>query len=691
MNEHHQRCISTTLRHIHGCFAEIEGILTAIGNDSPLSQYVLDLQPMQRRIIEDYLHRIREEMVAAMKRLGICLDGRRTSAAWAIRSRLLGISINLAEMDPQHLRGYGRLSPEDQDKIARVYGELERLVGRLDAYLVRARDEDPAQRLARLEKSPAHPGLLTILEQIVTRHHLLEFRPMLDVILSRLESTEFEIAFFGRVSSGKSSLLNHVLTSRILPVGVTPITAVPTRIRHGPNATMVVCFELSVPQQLPVERIGDFVTEEGNPHNTKHVNEVEVFLPSAPLAEGVVFVDTPGIGSLATCGAAQTMAYLPRCDLGIVLLDAGSTLNHEDLGILRGFHEAAIPTCLVLSKCDLLDSGDRARVVKYIEEQVNQNLGLTVKVCPVSIVGENRILADQWFAEQVRPLLQDHQKAVEASIQRKIANFRESITATLNWLVICERGGVGSPRDTDTNAARKLLEEAAERIAGVSAKIVEPLDTGLSEIVDQIIEQTAVLATQRTPRSWINANPLAQATGDALAGMAAAARMEFVELGRSLSRTVEKVAVILGRVADHDPEDAVTSLGPLPAFEEKILAELPLVRVPSLVACWPAAGRLLALRRARRQGQWAIHSLLRNHRDKLRKWTKSNLESLICEYEALIEPYRAQLRQPRPDEETRQAVDLDGLQADVEALAAFSSSTPAPSSPPASLCRVECA
>jgi len=57
--------------------------------------------------------------------------------------------------------------------------------------------------------------------------------------------------------------------------------------------------------------------------NAKHVARINVELPSPRLRDGVVFVDTPGLGSLASAGATETIAYLPRCDLGVALLDAG--------------------------------------------------------------------------------------------------------------------------------------------------------------------------------------------------------------------------------------------------------------------------------------------------------------------------------------------------------------------------------
>ena len=63
-------------------------------------------------------------------------------------------------------------------------------------------------------------------------------------------------------------------------------------------------------------QLGEFATEQHNPNNIKHVTRVTITIPVSRLSEGVSFVDTPGLGSLATGGAAETLAYLPRCDLG---------------------------------------------------------------------------------------------------------------------------------------------------------------------------------------------------------------------------------------------------------------------------------------------------------------------------------------------------------------------------------------
>ena len=101
------------------------------------------------------------------------------------------------------------------------------------------------------------------LEEIVARWQLLEFRPTLDMIVCRLEQPRFEIAVFGRVSSGKSSLLNHIAGFDVLPVGVTPVTAVPTWLEHGRNAAVVVSFSESPPRRIATNELWSTLRKKG--------------------------------------------------------------------------------------------------------------------------------------------------------------------------------------------------------------------------------------------------------------------------------------------------------------------------------------------------------------------------------------------------------------------------------------------
>jgi len=62
----------------------------------------------------------------------------------------------------------------------------------------------------------------SVKSRIITAHGLVEFRGTLSMLLDRMEGAAFEVGVFGRVSSGKSSLLNYILQTDVLPIGVTP-------------------------------------------------------------------------------------------------------------------------------------------------------------------------------------------------------------------------------------------------------------------------------------------------------------------------------------------------------------------------------------------------------------------------------------------------------------------------------------
>lgn len=300
----------------------------------------------------------------------------------------------MAHVAPDRLRGYGELDEAGRQEVASIQQELDRLLDRVGAYLSDRLGHDLPDRIARLSAAPGSVAMFSLLNQIVMHWQLVEFRPTIDTIVKRLESPQFEIAVFGRVSSGKSSLLNHIAGSAVLPVGVTPVTAVPTRLVRGRALSATVSFAEFGPRSVDPKQLAEYASEEKNRGNHKHVTGIVVEIPSPKLREGVVLVDTPGIGSLATSGSAETFAYLPRCDLSVVLIDAGSTLNQEDLSLLRDLYEAGIPAQVLLSKADLLTAEDRQQVLQYIGNQLRRELDLDMPVHPVSVVGKDAALLD---------------------------------------------------------------------------------------------------------------------------------------------------------------------------------------------------------------------------------------------------------------------------------------------------------
>ena len=132
-------------------------------------------------------------------------------------------SISLNELTPERMHAYGPLSPDAADKLDGIRAELDGLVGKLRSYLGKGAGGDLQQRLQQLGKTGDEIRLLSEIERIITAHGLVEFRGTLSMLLDRMEGAAFEVGVFGRVSSGKSSLLNYILQTDVLPIVSHPL------------------------------------------------------------------------------------------------------------------------------------------------------------------------------------------------------------------------------------------------------------------------------------------------------------------------------------------------------------------------------------------------------------------------------------------------------------------------------------
>lgn len=654
---------------IHRRMVELETAITQSGIASTFSQRVPDLSPTEMKVVQDYFARIRTTMLSCLQEAGIPFEVRRTSLRWTLQVGMTFLHVAVAEMSPERLRGYGQLDPTGAQAVTKIQADLYRLIDRLDAYLRQGLGRDYQQRLERLEAAPASVATLTLLDRIITRWQLVEFRPALDTLVRRLETSQFEIAVFGRVSSGKSSLLNHIAGMDVLPVGVTPITAVPTRLVRGDDASAVISFAEREPRRIDLEQLRDYASEEGNPGNHKHVTDILVQLPSPQLREGVVLVDTPGIGSLALSGSAETFAYLPRCDLGVVLVDAASTLNQDDLGLLRTIYEAGIPAQVLISKADLLALPDRERMVGYLREQLRRELGLDIPIHPVSTVGPDEALLSQWFKQALEPMWDRHRALLEVSLRRKIAHLRESVVAVLQALLSRQRGGAGDGRTSaDVGSARQLLDAADGHLRQAKDKLRD-WTADEPTLVEIILRDMALVAVTSPQEGDAGKHPVSRVIQEVFIERSRMAYQFVQELQQTFSRTLEALQQT-APLADADLaaiRDLVFS--GLPAPDPSV----PPWRYPNLRPWWAALFPPLARWAARRTLDKHLAAPLREHvalyDSQLLAWLKASVGQLIDAYEAQADVFREQVRRLLAKaNDADKAVDAQQLAADLHEL-----------------------
>jgi GTP-binding protein EngB required for normal cell division len=184
-------------------------------------------------------------------------------------------------------------------------------------------------------------------------------------LAERIVDGRFYVACVGQFKRGKSTLLNALVGQPVLPVGVMPVTAVVTVVRHGEHLAARVRFADGGWHEIATGDLAQFVTEEQNPENGKGVAAVEVFVPGELLASGMCLVDTPGLGSVFVGNTEATRAFVPHIDAALVVLGADPPISADELTLVKEIAKHCTEVLFVLNKADKLTDGEREEADKF--------------------------------------------------------------------------------------------------------------------------------------------------------------------------------------------------------------------------------------------------------------------------------------------------------------------------------------
>ncbi|PWU20536.1 MAG: hypothetical protein C5B48_12405 [Candidatus Rokuibacteriota bacterium] len=194
-------------------------------------------------------------------------------------------------------------------------------------------------------------------------------------LADRLREGRFYVVFVGQFKRGKSTLLNALIGEPILPIGVIPITAAVTIVRHGERLAARVRFGQRDWEECEPRALATYVSEEHNPGNQKDVTGVEVFVPNPLLESGMCLVDTPGIGSVSATNTAATRAFVPHVDAAVVVLGGEPPIAGEELALVADAAEWIRDLVFVLNKADRQSDSDQREAIRFTERVLTERLG----------------------------------------------------------------------------------------------------------------------------------------------------------------------------------------------------------------------------------------------------------------------------------------------------------------------------
>ena len=164
----------------------------------------------------------------------------------------------------------------------------------------------------------------------------------------------FLLVVVGEFNAGKSAFINALMGESILREGVTPTTAVITRVRYAAT---------------PVERREGPTLEVGYP---------------LELLRDVAIVDTPGTNAILREHEEITNHFVPRADLVLFVTSADRPFTETERAFMERIREWGKKVVVVLNKVDLLSPKQVAEQVTFVRDGVQRLLGFSPVVFAVS-------------------------------------------------------------------------------------------------------------------------------------------------------------------------------------------------------------------------------------------------------------------------------------------------------------------
>ncbi|KYF62544.1 dynamin family protein [Sorangium cellulosum] len=209
-------------------------------------------------------------------------------------------------------------------------------------------------------------------------------------LVKKLDADRFHLVVVGEFNHGKTTFVNALLGASILPVGVTPTTAVIHHLEYAADPRAEVVYASGERNSLPFEDVRAFTVGGERSSGAGEVKFLEVGYPAELLRERVVLVDTPGVNDLSLQRADITYSYIPRSDAVLFLIDAGQPLKESERVFLQDklLGQSRDKILFVVTKRDIWSQDEEVEALAYIRSE----LGKLVKSPVVFPISSERAL-----------------------------------------------------------------------------------------------------------------------------------------------------------------------------------------------------------------------------------------------------------------------------------------------------------
>lgn len=310
-----------------------------------------------------------------------------------------------------------------------------------------------------------HECLVQIQEMISILGFDQELLDSINECKDLIKSKQYNIAVMGEFKRGKSSLINAMLGTKILPADATPTTATVNRITYGANPKAVISFQDGSTQEIGISELGDYVTKEAADGKARalRIKEATVYFPTAICQNHIDIIDTPGLNDEERM-TRITIDMIANVDAVVVPIHARAPFSETEKKFVcqliesEGIHNLVFAVTFL----DQLDEDDYdyEKFMEYLTHRIQSEVfaELNKRESPAEIVQKAHLLLDHLQICGVSSYL-----ALESFVSnnrelRKKSRFEEFSSALLH------------------TATARQLENAARKTVGTVRTVVSQFD-----------------------------------------------------------------------------------------------------------------------------------------------------------------------------------------------------------------------
>jgi len=323
--------------------------------------------------------------------------------------------------------------------------------------------------------------LLEKIERIIvsTGSDLASEQQRISEIQGRFTKSRFHLAVLGQFKRGKSTFLNALLGERLLPSAVVPLTSVPTFISWSPVRSVKVTYRVNKSEEFhaadsdqAADILSRYVTEEKNPLNRLGVESVEVGHPSPLLRNGVVLIDTPGIGSTFEHNTEATMKFIPQCDAAFFLISADPPITQVEIEFLKSVQSRVVRLFFIMNKIDYLDETEQSEALSFLSKVLTEHIGPTANAPIFSVSARHGLDArmsnnNQLWRQSGMAAIEDH--LVNFLVEQKSHTLNLALTRKAQDVV----GDALMRLQLQQKSLKIPLEDLEERLGTFQQKLKE--------------------------------------------------------------------------------------------------------------------------------------------------------------------------------------------------------------------------